>query len=109
MKTVMVSGVGAIIGYGVLRSLRMSHPDARLIGADIFPDAVGRTWCDDFVVAPYTSSSGYAKWLGDQVARFDVDLLIPAIEQDVDFLSDNRALLQNLNCKVVVNSRAFPD
>ena len=105
MKTVMVSGVGAVIGYGVLRSLRKSHPDARLVGIDVYPDAVGRTWCDDFIVAPYTSSSGYAKWLSEQVARFSIDLLIPAIEQDVDFLSDNRDLLTNLNCKVAVNTR----
>lgn len=104
MKTVMVTGVGAIIGYGVLRSLKLSHPDARLIGTDIYPDAVGRAWCDDFVVAPYTSSLGYNNWLTDQIKSLGIDLLIPAIEQDVDFLSDNRDLLKNLNCQVALNA-----
>lgn len=104
MRTAMVTGVGAIIGYGVLRSLRASHPDLRLIGSDIYPDAVGRAWCDEFIVAPYTSDAGYLGWLGEQISRHDVDLFFPAIEQDVDFLSDNRHLVQDFGCRFVVNA-----
>ena len=104
MRTAMVTGVGAIIGYGVLRSLRSSHPEVRLVGSDIYPDAVGQAWCDEFVVAPYTSDVGYSDWLRDQVSRHDIDLLIPAIEQDVDFLSDHRDLVQGLECQSVINA-----
>lgn len=104
MTTVMVTGVGAIIGYGVLRSIRSSHPHVQLIGADIYPDAVGQAWCDRFVTAPLTSDPSYSNWLHDQISGHQVDLLVPAIEQDVDFLSDNRAALHELGCKMVVNA-----
>ena len=63
MKTVLVTGVGAIIGYGILRSLRKTKNKVRLIGADIYPDAVGQAWADDFVLAPPTSSDNYLDWL----------------------------------------------
>ena len=46
MHTVLVTGVGAIIGYGAVRSLRKSRTDVRIVGMDIYPDAVGQVWCD---------------------------------------------------------------
>lgn len=100
----MVTGVGAIIGYGVLRSLRNGLPDIRLIGADIYSDAVGQAWCDRFATAPLTADPGYSSWLRQQVSDHEVDLLVPAIEQDVDYLSDNRTELQDLGCRVMLNT-----
>ena len=100
----MVTGVGAIIGYGVLRSLRASHPDVRLIGADIYSDAVGQAWCDRFVTAPLTSDPGYREWLQQQVNEYEVNLLVPGIEQDVDYLCDNREQLRDLGCRIVLNT-----
>ena len=40
MTTVLVTGVGAIIGYGILRSLRQTSRPLRLIGTDIYRHAV---------------------------------------------------------------------
>lgn len=109
MKTVMVTGVGAIMGYGLLKSLRAADPSVRLVGTDIYDDAVGRGWCDVFVQAPLTADAGYAQWLGDTLARHEVDLLIPGIEQDVHWLSDNRALLATFDCQVALNNQRLID
>ncbi len=100
----MVTGVGAIIGYGVLRSLRAARPDIRLVGADIYADAVGQRWCDAFLQAPLTADGRYADWLTRHVDDYEVDLLIPAIEQDVDFLCDHRSELSLLGCRTVLNA-----
>ncbi|MGN8344665.1 ATP-grasp domain-containing protein [Pseudomonas sp. SMV71] len=109
MKTVMVTGVGAIMGYGLLKSLRAADPAVRLIGTDIYDDAVGRAWSDAFEQAPLTADPGYGQWLGDTLARHKVDLLIPGIEQDLHWLSDNRALLATLDCQVVLNNSHLID
>jgi carbamoyl-phosphate synthase large subunit len=109
MKTVMVTGVGAIMGYGLLKSLRVAAPSVRLIGTDIYDDAVGRGWCDAFEQAPLTSAPEYGQWLGDTLARNKVDLLIPGIEQDIHWLSDNRALLATFACQVVLNNQNLID
>lgn len=105
MKTVMVTGVGAIMGYGLLKSLRAADPSVRLVGTDIYDDAVGRGWADVFVQAPLTSAPEYGQWLGETLAGHQVDLLIPGIEQDIHWLSDNRALLATFDCQVVLNNQ----
>ncbi|WP_420993385.1 ATP-grasp domain-containing protein [Cupriavidus sp. 30B13] len=109
MSTVLVTGVGAIIGYGVLRSLRASGAEHRLIGADIYPDAVGQAWCDGFEQAPLTSSSGYLDWLAGIVERHGVDLVVPGIEQDLHRLSDARESLQARHIRCVLNDKALVD
>ncbi len=105
MKNVMVTGVGAIIGYGVLRCLNSAKGDIRLIGSDIYSDAVGQAWCETFVQAPLTASEDYPQWLENTVRAQKVDLLIPGIEQDVHFFSDHRDLLHRIGCKVALNDQ----
>jgi carbamoyl-phosphate synthase large subunit len=105
MKNVMVTGVGAIIGYGVLRCLSGRKDNIHLVGSDIYPDAVGQAWCETFVQAPLTASDGYAQWLEGIVQSQKIDLLIPGIEQDVHFFSDHRDLLQRIGCRVALNDQ----
>lgn len=100
----MVTGVGAIMGYGLLRSLRQIEPAVRLVGADIYPDAVGQVWSDVFEQAPYTASPEYAAWLCGVIERHRIDLLIPGIEQDVQRLSMEPEILSGLACKVALNN-----
>ena len=89
MKRVLVTGVGAVIGYGILRSLRSSGIDLFLLGTDINSDAAGQYWSDEFAVAPKTNDPSYMRWLCEQLEVHKIDLIIPGIEQDVDFLSQN--------------------
>lgn len=103
MTTVMITGVGAIIGYGLLHSIRQARPDIRLVGCDIYADAVGQTWCDIFEQAPLTSSPVYPKWLRSVIEKHKVDLLIPGIEQDVQRLSEERDTLSGLQCILMLN------
>lgn len=104
MTTVLITGVGAIIGYGLLRSLRVSRPDVRLIGADIYPDAVGQAWCNAFEKAPYTNSPYYLDWLQQTVDKYQVDLLMPGIEQDIHCFAENIEQISQLRCKTMLNS-----
>ena len=90
MTTVLVTGVGAIIGYGILRSLRQASRPLRLIGADIFPDAVGQAWVDDFVKAPLTANADYLDWLERTIIDNRVDMVMPGIEQDLYCFAGNR-------------------
>ena len=109
MRTVLVTGVGAIIGYGVLKSLRSAAPSIRLIGIDIYADAVGQEWADVFEVAPYTSDERYREWLKEIIEREAVDLVIPCIEQDLHYYSDHRAMFKELDVSVMLNSAYLID
>lgn len=83
MYTILVTGVGAIIGYGIIRSLRASRYAVRVIGIDIYEDAVGKTWCDRFERASHTNAPEHPEFIGNIIRKYSVDLVIPGIEQDV--------------------------
>jgi carbamoyl-phosphate synthase large subunit len=83
MYTILVTGVGAIIGYGIIRSLRASRYPVRVIGIDIYEDAVGKKWCDAFERAVLTNAPEHPDFLGSILRKYSVDLVIPGIEQDV--------------------------
>jgi carbamoyl-phosphate synthase large subunit len=88
MTRVLVTGAGAVIGYGVLRALNADCPDVSTVASDIYEDAAGQHFADAFEQAPYTSDPTYSDWLADVIARQRIDLIIPAIEQDVSWLAD---------------------
>lgn len=105
MTVVLVTGVGAVTGYGVLRSLRDARPGIRLVGVDIHRDAVGAVWCDEFRTCPPSADEDYPEWLRTTVADARVELVIPTLDADLD-----RALRGGLSVgsetRIALNSRA---
>lgn len=78
------------MGYGIVRSLRQCRHAVKIVGIDIFDDAVGQHWTDEFRVAVRTDSKEYPEFLESILQEYDIDLFIPGIEQDVSFLADYR-------------------
>lgn len=102
--TVLVTGVGAIIGYGIVRSLRCLPEPPRIVGMDIYLDAVGQHWCDNFVQAVPAASDDYVSFVEKTIAAEKVDLIIPGIEQDVSRLSAERDNLAGCGVKLALNT-----
>lgn len=87
-SNVLVTGVGAVIGYGIIKSIKKIPGDSiNVVGIDIFSDAVGRHWCDHFVQGIYAQSDEFGSFIHNIISEYDIDLIIPGIEQDVDALS----------------------
>ena len=84
--TILITGVGAIIGYGLINSLKESKYNCRIIGIDIFHDAVGQKWCDKFIQGVRADSEEFTSFINNIVKIEKVDLLIPGIEQDLKAL-----------------------
>jgi carbamoyl-phosphate synthase large subunit len=104
---VLVTGVGAIIGYGAVRSLRAGRHPVRIIGMDIYADAVGQNWCDSFVQALPAAHSDYVEFLVDLLEREQVDLVLPAIEQDLARMVQEEALLGASRARLALNDRSL--
>lgn len=83
MKTVLVSGASGIVGYGALRSFKLSDRDLRLIGTSIYPVSPALGFSDIFELAPPTSDPGYIDWLCGIVGKHGVQLIVPGIEADM--------------------------
>jgi len=83
MKTILVSGASGIVGYGTLRSLKISGLDLRMIGTSMYDDSVAQGFCDVFLQAPPTNNPRYMEWLLDTITQYRVEMIIPCIEVDM--------------------------
>ena len=104
--TVLVTGVGAIIGYGLINSLKRSAYECRVVGIDIFHDAVGQKWSDKFVQGVRADSEAFIPFINKLVEEEEIDLVIPGIEQDLKALIEGYETL-NHRAKYVLNNRAL--
>lgn len=99
---VLVTGVGAIIGYGIINSLRkVKNLNINILGMDIYSDAYGRFLCDKFFVAERADSLNYINFINNLIESEQIDLIIPGIEQDMYSLYEAQRLVKT---KIVLNN-----
>lgn len=101
--TVLVTAVGAVIGYGVVQCLRKSGHPVTIVGTDIYPDAVGQHWCDHFSQAVPARDPGYIDYLLEMITRFDVKLVIPGTEYEIEALHRGRDRLRDTDAVILLN------
>ena len=106
---VLVTGVGAIIGYGVISSLKRSKYDVKIVGMDIFADAVGQLWSDVFIQAIPAADPGYIPFLKKCIAEHDIDLVFFGTEQEIEKCFHCREELGDDYRKLVINKENLID
>lgn len=102
--TILVTGVGAIIGYGILNILRKNVPGVRLIGTDIYPDAVGQHFCNKFIQAHRFDAPDFFEFFEGIILDNDVDLVFFGTEQEMYKVADSRERLAGIYEKFVLNT-----
>ena len=109
--TVAVTGIGAIIGQGIVRSLRQCRQPIRIVGIDRNPDSIAPFICDVFHAKPACdeTDAGYLEFWRQLIASESVDLVLPGIEVDLFFLNDNRDLLTGSGAVLGLNRPALID
>jgi carbamoyl-phosphate synthase large subunit len=105
MTTVLVSGAGGIVGYGILRSLKMSNRPMTLIGTSIYTDSVAPGFCDVFEIVPRTDAPDYLDRLLALLRKHHVDVAFPGIDADIYKWADHVADMEATGTNVVLNSR----
>lgn len=103
--TLLVTGVGAIIGQGIVKSLRRSGRPFRIIGVDRNPHSMGAQLCDAFFAKPLCdeSSPAYLDFWQTMLTQESVDMVLPGLEVDVFFLNANRQALDQGRSRLVLN------
>ena len=104
---VLVTGVGAIIGYGIVRSLRLCRYDVNIVGMDIYHDAVGQQWCDSFIQAILGSDARYCDFLADAMDKHKIDLVFFGVEDEIQRLCDDQDNFKGDFNKLVLNNKAL--
>lgn len=102
---ILVTGVGAIIGQGIVEALRSCNADVCVIGLDRSPHTVGSHLCDVFICKPShdEESAAYLEFWRQVLVSHRIDLVLPGIESDVLFLDQHRHVLGQLS-KLAINT-----
>lgn len=66
---VLVTGAGALLGQGLIKSLRLASTQYEIVAVDPDPHAVGLYWADRAHLVPLVSESRYVEVLEQIVAR----------------------------------------
>ncbi|MBW0004886.1 MAG: ATP-grasp domain-containing protein [Hyphomicrobiales bacterium] len=104
MRPVLVSGVGAVIGYGIVRSLKQRRPQIHVIGTDIHDHAVGQAWCDVFIKCPPVIAEHFPSFLLELIRDHEIGCVFSGFPQEIPFLASLQAELEDDNARVVLNS-----
>jgi len=104
---VLVTGVGAIIGYGIVRNLQKAKYSCNIVGMDIFSDAVGQQWCHKFIQGVRADSDSYISFINEIIKDEKIDLVIPGIEQDHERMTANFHLLDKKPKYALNNKKLF--
>lgn len=74
---------------------------------DIYPDAVGQVWSDTFVQTLPAAHPDFPDFLLDLVERQRVDLILPAIEQDIHRIVQDEDRVRSGRAKLALNDRTL--
>lgn len=85
-KTVLVTGIGGVVGQGILRNLRSESLDIGIVGTNTTAVSAGNHLCDSVHVMPFAYDPAYAGAMADVVAREGVDLIIPSTDYESYYL-----------------------
>lgn len=103
--TILVTAVGAIVGYGIINSLKESGYDLHIIGCDIFSDAVGQYFADEFVISVPAADEGYPEFLKRLIDEKNIDMVLFGIEQEISAVLRNIDKFKGYEDKLIINNR----
>lgn len=91
--TILVSGASGIVGYGILRTLR--NEDCILIGTTIYDESPADCFADIVEKPPVTTDKNYISWLLKIIEKYNIDMIIPGIEIDMQTWNRHRNELKS--------------
>ncbi len=100
-QSILITGVGAVIGQGIIKSLCNENLPFRLVGIDASSSAVGFQWTDASYTVPRADNPSWVSSIIEICNKEKVILVLPGIEQDVKVLLENKD-------KLVKSTKALP-
>ena len=102
---VLVTGGGALLGQGIIRSLRQSTLSPEIVAVDPSPLAVGLQWADRSHAVPLASAPQYLDVFLGIIADERPDAILVGTDVELEVLSRARAMIEkDFETHVVVSS-----
>ena len=113
--TVAILGAGSLFGQGLIKALKISSLDVRLVGIDFFPHAVGLYWTHSAhllpdILNPAVHEEDYVQRLIHILNQEKADVLLVAVDFEIPRMAKHRSRMENqTHCRVVVSSPDVAD
>ncbi len=91
---VLVTGAGALIGQGVIKSLRMAAAPYHVVAVDPDPRAVGLYWADTSYLVPEVADPGYLPAVERILDRERPDAVLVGTDVELGVFALHRARLE---------------
>jgi carbamoyl-phosphate synthase large subunit len=90
-KTILVTGIGGNVGQGIIRNIRKSFEDIRIVGCNIDFFSAGNHLCDAFYKVPYACEPSFIEKINKIVEVESINLIIPSTDDEVFYFAQNIA------------------
>lgn len=90
----LVTGAGALLGQGIIKSLQLSSLDVSIVAADPNPLSAGLFWADQGYVIRMANAPNYLDRLGEVLAEVRPDIVIPGTDVELPILAAARERLE---------------
>ena len=100
MIRILVTGVGSLLGQGILKSIKVSSLNCNVTGTDYFSSAVGLYWVDKGyilpdILKPEISESHWIDALINIINQEEIDLVLPGLDFEIPLLAKNKLIIEN--------------
>ncbi|GAA3613999.1 ATP-grasp domain-containing protein [Flavivirga amylovorans] len=99
-KNVLVTGIGGNVGQGIIRNIRASQFDIKVVGTNIETFSAGNHLCDVFYEVPYAYDENYISTIKLIVKKEAIDLILPATDFEVYYLAKYK---NDITCDIAVS------
>ena len=91
---VLVTGAGALLGQGIIRSLRRGALNPTIVGADPSPLSAGLYWADEAELVPMASDPAYLEQMEALLRRTRPDAVLIGFNQELPHFAAARDRLE---------------
>jgi carbamoyl-phosphate synthase large subunit len=111
ISNVLVTGVGGIIGQGIIKCLNMANHSRKskvkyhIIGADSSPLAAGLYFSDVGILVPNANDQGYIDFIIEVILEYKISALYVGTDQELDVLGNSSSKIERrTGAKVMICS-----
>lgn len=91
-RSIIVTGIGGVVGQGILRNLSDLSLDYNIIGVNIVQVSAGNYLCDKVYRVPYAYDATYISAMREICAKENAALIIPSTDYEAFYLADSKKL-----------------
>ena len=105
--TIGICCIGSSVGQSVINSLRLSRLPIRTIGLGTNSFAYGAYDCDSYDYTPSIYSEDYIDELIKKCQQYNIDLLIPGLDDEVLIFAQNKEKLAKAGINAIFADEAL--